>query len=135
MRWLRRLLLLAVIVALMVAGWRFASENQAPVTVNYVFGQFAAVELWKVLLASFAAGAGLVALYLLFSSARNGLARHRYRKAIGGLEAEIHQLRNLPLAPESKATDPTSLAPGSDPPGGSARTVPWSARGASGGSG
>ena len=42
-------------------------------------------------------------LFLVFSSAKNGLVNRRYRKAIGGLEAEVHQLRNLPLAPDSEA--------------------------------
>ena len=103
MRWVRRVLVLALLVGSMIGGWRFAAENQEPVRVHYVAGEFAEFELWKVILGSFGAGAALVGLFAMFSSAKNGLISRRYRKAIGGLEAEIHQLRNLPLAPESEA--------------------------------
>jgi len=119
MRWLRRLLLLAVIVTVMVAGWRFASENQEAVTVHYVVGELAGIALWQVILLAFGTGAVLVALFALFFSARSGLAQRRYRKAIGGLEAEIHQLRNLPLAPEAEPRRSKALAPETDSPGGS----------------
>ena len=88
MRWLRRALLLAVIIGVMVAGWRFASENREAVTVDYLVGELALVPLWQVILVAFGAGAGLVALVALYASLRNGLVRRRYRKAIGGLEAE-----------------------------------------------
>jgi hypothetical protein len=100
-------------------GWRFASENQEPVTVHYVLGEVAGVALWQVILLAFGAGAAIVALFALFSSARSGLAQRRYRKAIGGLEAEIHQLRNLPLAPEAQPPRSRALAPETDSPGGS----------------
>ena len=123
MRWLRRLLLIALLVAAMVAGWQFAAENQDPVDVSYVLGEFLAVPLWQVMLVAFGSGAGLVALWTMFASARNGLVSRRYRKEIGGLEAEIHQLRNLPLAPES------------DSPGGQAPAGSLPTGGASGGNG
>ncbi|MGH0032314.1 MAG: lipopolysaccharide assembly protein LapA domain-containing protein [Myxococcota bacterium] len=117
MRWLRRLLLLALIVAVMVGGWRFASENQELVNVHYVAGELVNVPLWQVVLVPFGAGAGLVAIWFLLASARNGLVHRRYRKEIGGLEAEIHQLRNLPLAPESDSPGGRTPA-GSLPTGG-----------------
>ena len=135
MRWLRRLLLLAVIVGTMVAGWRFASENQEPVSVNYVVGELVAVPLWQVLLVAFGSGAGIVALFSLLASARNGLARRRYRKEIGGLEAEIHQLRNLPLDPEARSSSRFPLAPESDSPGGTAPAGSLPSGGASVGNG
>ena len=34
-------------------------------------------------------------------AARLRLEAHRYRKAVRGLEAEVHQLRNLPLTTEA----------------------------------
>jgi hypothetical protein len=34
--------------------------------------------------------------------ARSRLVARRYRREVGGLEAEIHQLRNLPLAAEGE---------------------------------
>lgn len=106
MRWVRRTLLLALMLGTLIVGWRFATENQEPVSLNYVAGELTELPLWKVVLVSFGAGAGLVGVVALFFSARNGLVSRRYRKAIGGLEAEVHQLRNLPLAPESEAGAP-----------------------------
>ena len=101
MRWVRRALLLAVLVGVTTVGWQFAAENQEPVSLNYLTGELEDVALWKVVLGCFGGGAGLVALFAIFASAKNSLVSRRYRKAIGGLEAEVHQLRNLPLAPDS----------------------------------
>lgn len=101
MRWIRRALGLALLVAVWWIGWQFVTENQQPVSLHYVLGRAPEVALWKVVLAAFGSGAGLVALYTLWTSARSGLAARRYRKALGGLESEIHQLRNLPLAPDT----------------------------------
>ena len=110
MRWTRRLLGLGLVVATWWVGWQFVAENQQPVSVHYVAGQAAEIALWKAILVSFGAGAGSVALFTLWNSARNGLAARRYRKALGGLESEIHQLRNLPLAPDPDApADPTAV--------------------------
>lgn len=103
MRWVRRALVLALLVGAMIGGWQFAAENQQPVRVHYLAGELPDTALWKVILVSFASGAALLTLFMMFSSARNGLVSRRYRKAIGGLEAEVHQLRNLPLAPDSEA--------------------------------
>jgi hypothetical protein len=100
MRWIRRLLGLSLLLGTWWVGWQFVTGNQQPVSVDYVVGHAPEVALWKVVLASFGCGAGLVALYTLWTSARSGLAARRYRKALGGLESEIHQLRNLPLAPD-----------------------------------
>ena len=60
---------------------------------------------WQTLALSFFAGAGLVGLYTLYQMARGGLLRRRYRKELMGLETEVHQLRNLPLAPEENAPE------------------------------
>lgn len=103
MRWLRRLLGILVLVGVWYFGWQFAGENQESVQIHYVAGELPPFPLWQVVLASFAAGAVLVAAFASFGRAKAGLAARRYRKAIGGLEAEIHQLRNLPLAPEADA--------------------------------
>lgn len=101
MRWVRRGLLLAVLAGLMVLGWLFAAENETPVRLHYVAGELTELALWQVILLSFAAGAGTTGVFAAFYSAKHGLVARRYRKAIGRLEAEVHQLRNLPLAPES----------------------------------
>jgi hypothetical protein len=40
------------------------------------------------------------------------MIERRYRKAIGGLEAEVHQLRNLPLATSGEPTPTDSRGGG-----------------------
>ncbi len=112
MKWLRRLLGVGLLVGVWYFGWQFAANNEMPVNVHYVAGEIVGVALWKVLIFAFGSGAGLVALYHVFTSARNGLTSRRYRKTIGGLEAEVHQLRNLPLAPEADAKPVAAPDPG-----------------------
>ena len=109
MRTVRRLLALVVFVAALVLGWRFAAANLAPVSVHYLFGAIEAVPLWGALLAAFGAGFAVAGLGGLYQMARLSLTARRWRKVAHGLEEELHQLRNLPLA-----------APGDAPPRGSA---------------
>lgn len=109
MRWVRRLLVLAVFVGLFWAIWHFAKENATVVAISYVFGVVEA-PVWQALLATFAAGFGLAAIGWSFFVVRARMVQRRYRKAVGGLEAEIHQLRNLPLAPDSDLPEPGAAA-------------------------
>jgi len=97
MRMVRRLLGLALFLAALVGGWRFASRNPAPVHVDYLVGTLDE-PLWLVLAAAFGAGALAASLFGLYHSARLSLVARRYRRIAAGLEGEIHQLRNLPLA-------------------------------------
>ena len=89
MRWLRRILGVGLLVGTWWVGWRFVAENQQLVSVHYVAGRAAEVALWKAVLLSFGLGAGLVALFGLWNSARSGLVARRYRKLVGKLEAEV----------------------------------------------
>ncbi len=109
MRWVRRLLVLAVFVGLFWAIWHFAKENATVVAVSYVFGVFEA-QVWQALLAAFAAGFAIAAVGWSLFGVRSKMVQRRYKKAVGGLEAEIHQLRNLPLAPESDLPEPGASA-------------------------
>jgi hypothetical protein len=110
MRWIRRILVVGLLVGTWWVGWEFVTRNQQLVSVHYVVGDTAEATLWKVVLGSFFAGAGIVILFTVWISARSGLVARRYRKALGRLESEIHQLRNLPLAPDPD--EPAQLAPG-----------------------
>jgi len=97
----RRLVAGSIFVLLLVAGWSFAHNHQTPVTVSYWFGEWTDVPLWLVLICAFAAGAAVVALFAGFELARMSLVARRYRSVIAGLEEEVHQLRNLPLAADA----------------------------------
>jgi uncharacterized membrane protein YciS (DUF1049 family) len=108
MRWIRRLLWIGALVATLVAGWLFAARNEGLVRVDYLVGETLDVALWQVLVVAFALGALAVGTLMLVAATRHGLVQRRYRKLINGLETELHQLRNLPLAPEVDASDSRS---------------------------
>ena len=111
MRVVRRLLVVALFVVALVLGWWFARANAAAVTVDYLVGQLGDVSLWAALLGAFAAGAATAGGIGLYQIAKLQLVRRRYRKTVRSLEAEVHQLRNLPLAvDESALGEPASLA-------------------------
>ena len=118
MRWLVRILQIAVLAALLIGGWLFAAENGEPVQVNYVLGQTGDIRLWQALLCAFVLGALGVGSFTLLASLRHGLVQRRYRKLVGGLESELHQLRNLPLAPDPQAPGGPRAPRPDAPPGG-----------------
>ncbi len=110
MRWVRRSILLAAFVGVLVLGWRFASENAALTTVHLVVSEFADVPVWRVVLAAFGAGAALAGLVGAYQVAKLKLVMRRYRRTAHELEAEVHQLRNLPLAGGGEATPGDPIA-------------------------
>jgi Lipopolysaccharide assembly protein A domain len=97
MRWLRRWIGVALIAALLIGGWSLKAENAENVAVSFLFGELQ-VELWEALLGAFGVGFALAGAGWLWAGLRARMIERRYRKAVGGLEAELHQLRNLPLA-------------------------------------
>ncbi|MDH3521685.1 MAG: LapA family protein [Myxococcales bacterium] len=103
MRRIRFLLVLALFAGALYIGWQFAAQNGTPVRVHWVIGETAEVSLWKVLLVTFAAGAACTGIGWMYLALKSGLMRRRYRRVLAGLESEIHQLRNLPLAPDPPA--------------------------------
>ena len=48
----------------------------------------------------------VAALLTFYQMAKLGLVARRYRKAVRGLESEVHQLRNLPLADDEGSASP-----------------------------
>ena len=98
MRWVRRWIAVALVVAVLIGGWGLAHENGALVRVSYLWGEIE-LPLWQALLWFFGAGFALAGSGWLWLGIRSRMVERRYRKAVGGLEAEVHQLRNLPLAP------------------------------------
>src|SRR5688572_11306478 len=98
MKMLRRVLVVAVFGALFVAAWRFVDGNGAPTNLDLVFFDLHSVPLWSALLGAFLLGAASAGASLVYGLAKRSFAARRYRKELAGLESEIHQLRNLPLA-------------------------------------
>lgn len=105
MRAVRRVLLIAAFAGLLVVGWRFAADHRDPVRIHYLVGETGDVPLWGALLAAFGAGAALAGALAGYQVARLGMLARRYRKASAKLEAEVHELRNLPLAPEAPGVE------------------------------
>jgi uncharacterized integral membrane protein len=112
MRWARRIAWIALFILLLVGGWRFAAQNSQVISIDYLVGRFEEVTVWLALLCAFAAGLAVAALAGLARGARLRLEARRYRKAARDLEAEVHQLRNLPLSTEEieSAERPDELA-------------------------
>ena len=98
MRMLRRVLVVSVFAGLFAAAWRFVGANSAPTDLDLVLFQLHQVPLWSSLVGAFARGASGAGASLVYELAKKSFAARRYRKELAGLESEIHQLRNLPLA-------------------------------------
>lgn len=96
----RRLVGIALFVGILVLGWTFAAEHAEPVTIHVPYLVDFEVTLWLALLAAFGIGVAATGTVAVLRATRQGLVSRRYRKMIRDLEAEIHQLRNLPLATE-----------------------------------
>jgi uncharacterized integral membrane protein len=100
------LLLVLGPIGLFVYAWYFAASNADPVQIHYLFGELPPLELWKALGVAGFVGALMVVALMGYGWVRARLESRRYRKALLDLEAEVHQLRNLPL----NAADPIGLA-------------------------
>jgi uncharacterized integral membrane protein len=112
MRLARRLITVVVFVGLLVAGWKFAASNGQLVPVHYPGGKFEDRALWFVLLVAFGSGVALTAIIASVRGARIRLVSRRYRKLVDGLQAEVHQLRSLPLSDEQAPKSDSKPTPG-----------------------
>ncbi|MDJ0847417.1 MAG: lipopolysaccharide assembly protein LapA domain-containing protein [Myxococcota bacterium] len=108
MKWARRILLLAIVVALPIGSYQFVSRNEQTIAIDYLAGRLEGVEIWAAVGACFGVGFLLGWLFALLLGARRTLEARRYRKAVRSLEAEVHQLRNLPLSPDEESAAATS---------------------------
>jgi hypothetical protein len=105
MKLARRLLTIVVFVGLLVAGWKFAASNSELVVVRHPAGEFVPRALWAVLLVAFGFGVALTSCVAGTRGARIRLVSRRYRKLVDSLQAEVHQLRSLPLSDQPQALD------------------------------
>ena len=103
MRLVLRLFWVALFLGVLVLGWKFAAANGGEVAISYVFGELGPFPLWMALLAAFAVGVAAAGLLALYQLAKLRLVNRRFRKTVRGLEAEVHQLRTLPLSGEAPA--------------------------------
>ncbi len=104
----RRLILVVVFVALLVGGWYFAADNSGTVVIHHPGGELGEFRIWVALAGSFGVGVLLAAIVAIYRGARLRLVQRRYRKMLDGLQAEVHQLRSLPLddSPEAESETP-----------------------------
>lgn len=105
MRWVRRILLLVLLVALPVGVHLFVTRNAEVVPLDFLAVRFEGVAVWMVLLGAFAAGVAIAVVVAALRGARLRLETRRYRKLTRELESEVHQLRNLPLAPDAPVSN------------------------------
>ena len=114
MRFVRKLVVVAVFVAVLVGGWQFAAQNSTPIQIHYLAGALDGVALWAALIGAFVVGGWLMAALGSYQVLRARMMTRRYRKLVAGLEAEVHQLRNLPLSmddPVAPEDEPGNAAP------------------------
>jgi uncharacterized integral membrane protein len=106
----RKIVGVAVFLAVLIAGWMFAHGNDEPVSIDYVLGRTPEVALWKALVVAAVLG-GVGAVWLMgWRLLRSRLEARRYRKAMLELESEVHQLRNLPVVGGGPADSATVSA-------------------------
>jgi hypothetical protein len=111
----RRLVGVALFVAILVLGWNFAAEHSELVKIQVPFTGGLEVTLWLALLVAFAFGAVLIGTVAMLRATKQGLVARRYRRMIRDLESEIHQLRNLPLSGDESASVEAETGDGGAP--------------------
>ena len=111
---MKRLLLIALGLGLLVGGWMlgwsFQSANLAVIDIDLLWMTIEDVSVWKLVLSAFALGATLVLLLAVFFYMRGAILRRRYRATIRRLESELHQMRSLPLSEEAAEAPPALAA-------------------------
>lgn len=85
-----------LVVLVLIAGFAFAMLNAVPVSIDYFLGQSEIPLPWALLLALLA-GFGLGLLVALGAILRAQAQARRIRKDARLMEAEIKNLRNLPI--------------------------------------
>ncbi len=90
-----------LVLAVVLVGAEVARRNSAPVDVDFLAGKLVGVRLFWLVLGAFGAGFVLALALASVELLRLRLLARRYRRLARSLEAEVHQLRSLPLAEET----------------------------------
>jgi len=112
MQWLRTILVLALVLTLLWAGWSFRTGNAGEIDLDLVWLRVPNVAVWWALVGAAAVGASLGAFTVGFAWLRQRILNRRYRRAIERLESEVHQLRSLPLSGSLRAEPSEPILPG-----------------------
>lgn len=107
-RFLLWVLIIGLVVGALVFGKLFPDANSTPVDIDLLWFRVPNVEAWLLLLGSMLLGGLLATLVVGFAWLKARVLNRRYRKVIKRLEAELHQMRSLPLSTGADAL-------GSDP--------------------
>ncbi len=91
---------MVLVLAIVLAGTELAQRNATPVDVDFLVGRLVEVRLFWLLVGAFGAGFALALMLAGVELLRLRLLARRYRRLARSLEAEVHQLRSLPLAEE-----------------------------------
>ena len=110
MRQLRWGIAVALFAGLAAIAADFSIANSQTVAIDLPFASPLRLPLYLALLATFCLGALSASAGLLYQLARKTLLARRFAKRVAGLESEIHQLRNLPLAANDPLLSPESPA-------------------------
>ena len=105
MRWARRSAAIVLFAGALYLCVRLPALHAEPVRLDYLLGAVEGVPLWQALLGAFLAGALASGILALLSITRARMLARRYRKSARSLEAELHELRSLPLAPGAREED------------------------------
>lgn len=98
--WIAALVLFS---AMLWLGWSLRAANTTAIDLDLIWVRFPDVEIWRAILVSIGVGAATAALLVGFAWLRGRLLNRRYRRAIGRLESELHELRSLPLMGSEQA--------------------------------
>ena len=97
-RFLLWVLVVGLVVGALVFGKLFPDANSTPVDIDLLWVRVPNVEAWLLLMGSMLFGGLLATLVVGFAWLKARVLNRRYRKVIKRLEAELHQMRSLPLS-------------------------------------
>ncbi len=93
MKWARRILFVALLVALPIGAYQFVSRNEQPIAIDYLAGRVEAIEIWEAVGVCFAAG---FLLGWLFEATGNLVAPVTTHVFVNAVNLRLLSLRYAP---------------------------------------